>query len=354
MKVLTVRNYKSLLKKYLIIIKMRDYKEVVARAPVRICDIGGWTDTWYYPEGAVFNFCIDLYSYVRILESGKNSIRIFAENLGKTVMIDRFEDIEYNGELDLIKAAIKRLEIEGGLDIYVKAEAPPGCGTGTSASIAVTLVSALATYKGLQLNPKEISTLAHKLETEELGLESGVQDQYAAAFGGINFMEVKYPNVKLTNIKLRERRIFELESQFILVYLSSRSSSEMHTAVIKNYKRGDPNTLNSFDIMKECAYNMKNAIYSDIIDVGKVMNRNWEAQKKLHPLMVNTVISKAEEIAKNNGAIGFKCNGAGGGGTVIILAERGQELQIRTKLLEKGYHIIPFKLCFNGVSNFAF
>ena len=328
-------------------------KEILTRAPVRICDIGGWTDTWYYPEGAVFNFCIDLYSYVRIIENGKNKIRIIAENLGKSVEIFNFKEIEYNGKLDLLKAAIKRLEIECGLDIYVRADAPPGCGTGTSASIAVSIISALETYNGSQLNTKEIAVLAHKLETEELGLESGVQDQYAASFGGINFMEINYPNVKMTKITLQEKRIFELESQFILVYLNSRSSSQMHKAVIENYKKDDVDTLNSFDIMKECAYVMKNAINSDIIDIGRVMNRNWEAQKKLHPLMVNPFINEVEKISKSNGAIGFKCNGAGGGGTVIILAGRGNELQIKKKLLEKGYNILPFKLCFSGVSSFT-
>ncbi len=340
--------------KILKIIDMSVFKEILARAPVRICDIGGWTDTWFYPEGAIFNFCIDLYSYIRIIENGKSIIRIFAENLGKTVKILNFKEIKYNGKLDLLKAAVKRMEIEDGLDIYVRADAPPGCGTGTSASISVALISALATYRGLHLNQNEIAILAHKLEIEELRLESGVQDQYAASFGGINFMEINYPNVKITKITIDEKRIFELESQFILVYLSSRSSSEMHNAVIENYKKRDVDTLNSFDIMKECAYDMKNAINSDIVDIGKVMNRNWEAQKKLHPLMVNPVINKAEKISKSNGAIGFKCNGAGGGGTAIILAGRGHELQIRKELVEKGYNIIPFKLCFRGVSNYSF
>jgi len=328
--------------------------EVLTRAPVRICDIGGWTDTWFYPEGAVFNFCIDLYSYVRVIENGKDLIRIYAENLGKTVEVYNFKGFEYNGKLDLLKAAVNRIEVEKGLDIYVRADAPPGCGTGTSASIAVALISALATYKGIHMDQNQIARLAHKLEIEELGLESGVQDQYAASYGGVNFMEINYPNVEILKININEKRIFELESQFILLYLSSRSSSEMHNAVIENYKKKDVDTLDSFDIMKECAYNMKNAINSDIVNIGDVMNRNWEAQKKLHPLMVNPIIDKAEKIAKSNGAIGFKCNGAGGGGTATILAGRGHEHQIRTKLVENGYRIIPFKLCFKGVSSFVF
>ena len=329
-------------------------KEILARAPVRICDIGGWTDTWFYPEGAIFNFCVDLYSYVRIIKNEQKSIRIFAENLGKSVEVLNFKEIKYDGKLDLLKAAVKRMEIEDGISIHVRADAPPGCGTGTSASVAVALISALATYKGSSLNQNEIAILAHKLEIEELGLESGVQDQYAASFGGINFMEINYPSVKITKITINEKKVFELESQFILVYLSSRNSSEMHNAVIENYKKGDADTLKSFDIMKECAYDMKNAINADIVDIGNVMNRNWEAQKKLHSLMVNPIINKAEKISKRNGAIGFKCNGAGGGGTAIILAGRGHEHQLRKELVENGYNIIPFKLCFRGVSSYTF
>jgi D-glycero-alpha-D-manno-heptose-7-phosphate kinase len=333
---------------------MSSIREVVARAPVRICDIGGWTDTWYYPKGAVFNFCVDLYSYVRVIKNELSKIRIFARDLGKSAEILNYRKIEYNGNLDLLKAAVKRLKIEDGLDIYVRADAPPSCGTGTSASVAVTLISALATYKGLHYNQREIAVLAHKLETEELGLESGVQDQYAASFGGINFMEVNYPNVNISNIKINEKKIFELENQFILVYLSSRSSSEMHNAVIENYKKKDRDTLKSFNIMKDCAYSMKSAINSDIAHIGELMNRTWEANKKLHPLMVNPIINKAEKIAKNEGAIGFKCNGAGGGGSATILAGRGQEYQIKKNLIANGYKIIPFKLCFKGVSSFVF
>jgi len=325
---------------------------VLTRAPTRICDIGGWTDTWFYPKGAIFNFCVDLYSYVRLVENSSKTIKIFAENLKQNVKILNFKKIEYNGVLDLLKAAIKRMNIENGLDIFVKADAPPGCGTGTSASVAVALISALATYKRLNMERNNIAALAHKLETEELGLESGVQDQYAAAYGGINFMEIDYPNVKLLKIEINENRILELEKQFILVYFGSRSSSKMHTAVIKNYKNRDKATINSFEIMKQCAYEMKASINSDIEILGEIINRNWEAQKSLHPLMINPIISKAEKIAKSNGAIGFKCNGAGGGGSATILAECGHENQIKKKLIENGYTILPCKLSFSGVRSY--
>jgi len=324
-------------------------KIILSTAPVRICDIGGWTDTWFYPKGAVFSFCVDLYSKVKLTENGLNKIRIFAENFEQSTEIINFKAVEYDGNLDLLKAAVKRMNIEKGLDINVSADAPPGCGTGTSASIAVALISALSKYNQVDLTNYEIAQLAHKLETEELNLESGVQDQFAASYGGINFMEIDYPDVNISRVKVNDKRIRELESQLILVFLSSRSSNEMHRAVIKNYKKKDQNTINSFEIMKNCAWEMKRAIKSDLTTIGEIMNKNWDAQKRLHPLMVNASITNAEKISKNNGALGFKCNGAGGGGSATILAEIGHENQIKEKLIEKGYTILPFKLCFKGV-----
>jgi D-glycero-alpha-D-manno-heptose-7-phosphate kinase len=335
-------------------------KVILSRACARILDIGGFTDTWFYPKGAVFSFCVDLYSYTRIVENGMNKIRIFAENLEQNTEISNLKKIEYDGNLDLLKAAVKRMNIKKGLDIFVRADAPPGCGfvradappgcgIGTSASVAVSLISALAKYNEMYLDQYEIAQLAHKLETEELNLESGVQDQFAAAYGGINFMEIDYPDVKISSVKINDRRIRELESQFLLLFLSSRSSNEMHRAVIENYKKKDPNTINSFEIMKNCAWEMKRAIKSDLTTIGEIMNKNWDAQKRLHPLMVNASITNAEKISKDNGALGFKCNGAGGGGSATILAEIGHENRIKEKLIEKGFVILPCKLCFKGV-----
>ncbi|MHA1985685.1 MAG: GHMP family kinase ATP-binding protein [Promethearchaeota archaeon] len=323
---------------------------IFSRAPVRICDIGGWTDTWYCPNGAVFNICVDLYSYVRIVPSITKSITIVAENLNLQTEINNLEKIEYDGNLDLLKSAVKRLGIRKGAKIFVRSEAPPGSGTGTSASVAVALITALAKFSDIKLKPEEVASLAHKLEVEELKLESGVQDQYAAAFGGINFMDISYPSVEVSPLPLSNEKICELESQLILVFLSSRSSSEMHKAVIENYKKSDKETLQSFEIIKNCARDMKKAIYSkDLTYMGDLMNKNWKAQKSLHSLMTNATIERAEHISISNGAIGFKLNGAGGGGSATILAAIGHEYTLKRKLIEGGYQILPAKLDFKGV-----
>ncbi len=323
---------------------------IFSRAPVRICDIGGWTDTWFYPEGAVFNICIDLFSHVKIVPNNVNKIRIISENLNLQTEIQDISKIEYNGNLDLLKAAVKRMDIESGINIYIKADVPPGCGTGTSASVSVALLAALARFSCKRLVPSEIAKLAHELEINELKLESGVQDQYAAAFGGINFMEIDYPSVKILQIKLNDNQISQLEKQIILIYLGSRSSNEMHKGVIQNYQNKDDSTIKSLEIIKNCAYEMTTAIKSINLDLmGKIMNKNWEAQKNLHPSMVNPLIKKAEYIAKKYGAIGFKLNGAGGGGSATILANLGMIYRLKRKFIEEGFQILSFNLDFMGV-----
>ncbi|MFX1350386.1 MAG: hypothetical protein ACFE92_17075, partial [Promethearchaeota archaeon] len=325
---------------------MKKLNEIIySKAPVRICDLGGWTDTWFYPKGAVFSISIDLCSYVRVFPNLSKKINIFSENLNLHTEIQDFHEIIYDGNLDLLKAAVKIMGIKKGMDIYAKAEAPPGCGTGTSASVAVALIAALTNLSHKKLKQGEIAKLAHKLEIDELKLESGVQDQYAAAYGGINFMEIEYPSVKISPLEISNERLTELENQLVLVYLSSRSSNLMHKAVIDNYKQGDKSTLKSLEIIKNCAYEMREAINSENLDlIGGVMNKNWDAQKNLHPLMVNPIIKKVERIAKRFGAIGFKLNGAGGGGSATILAALGAQDKLKTKLKKLGFQILPIKL----------
>lgn len=328
-------------------------KTVFSRASVRICDIGGWTDTWFYPNGAVFNFCVDLYNYVMIKEHPTNQIRIHSENLNLTAQMKSFEDIKYNGELDLLKAVIKRMKIKDGIDINVRSEVPPGCGTGTSASVCVALIAALFTYLEKPFKPLEVAKMAHAIEIDELKMQSGIQDQYAAALGGLNFMEIIYPSAKVNNVKISKAKQLELENSLILLLFGSRSSNQMHKAVIENYMKGDLKIKASLDILKNCAYKMRDAIDKDLIDIGNVMNQNWDAQKNLHPLMVNERIMKAEKIAKKYDAFGFKCNGAGGGGSATILANSDHIFSLKNELLKEGYKILPCKLCFDEVFSYV-
>nr|MDO8088248.1 hypothetical protein [Candidatus Sigynarchaeum springense] len=324
---------------------------IFARAPVRICDVGGWTDTWFCKAGAVFNFCIDLYSYVRVYpQAGSPVIDIISENLDISTEIQDFRKIEYNGTLDILKSAIKRLGIKQGLKIYARSDAPPGCGTGTSASIEVAMIGALSALNGHHYVNHEIAELAHKLETEELHLQSGVQDQYAAAFGGFNYMEIEYPKVRISQIAAKPELAWQLEQQMILVYLGSRSSSDMHLKVIENYERGEKQTVDAFDTLQACPKDMVQAVHRcDIERIGTIMSKNWAAQKALHQKITTSQIATLEQIAKVHGALGFKVNGAGGGGSAVILSATGKEYGLKKDILAAGFQILPFKFNFTGL-----
>ncbi|MEJ2252465.1 MAG: hypothetical protein P8Y70_18080 [Candidatus Lokiarchaeota archaeon] len=292
---------------------------LTSRAPVRILDLGGWTDTWFCKSGAVLNFAIDRYSYVKLIPNYKNKIRIKSENLNIRTEMKDFRNIKYNGNLDLLKAAIKKLQVREGLDITVKTEVHPGSGTGTSASVAVALIHALSVHLDKPLNTYQTAKLAHKLETEELHLESGVQDQFAAAYGGINFMKVDYPEVTLTSLELKDSIIEKINNCILLVYLNPHSSSDIHKYVLKNFIEKDKNTLEAFEILRMCPYKMKEALlHGKIEKIPEIMNLNWNAQKNLHPLVTNNQIKLLEKIVFTHGGLGFKCNGAGGGGSATI------------------------------------
>ena len=325
-------------------------KIIFARAPVRICDVGGWTDTWFCKGGSVFNFCIDLYSYVRIYPQEAFNIEIISENLDLATEIQEYRKIEYDGTLDLLKSAVKRMHIDQGLRIYARSDAPPGCGTGTSASIAVAMIGALMVLKGKYHVRHEIAELAHVLETEELGLQSGVQDQYASVYGGFNYMDIEYPNVKISRIDVKDEMAWQLEQQMILVYLGSRSSSIMHEAVIANYTNQDEKTLDAFDTLKAAARDIVRATHNgDVERFGAIMGENWAAQKLLHPSITTPAIDTLERIARNHGALGFKVNGAGGGGSAVILSETGREYGLKKAVLQEGYQILPFKINHSGL-----
>ena len=167
----------------------------------------------------------------------------------------------------------------------------------------------------------------------------------------INFIDVDYPSVNIESIQIKESRILELENQLILIYIGSRSSSEMHKAVIENFRKGDPKTIKSLNIMKNCAKKMKCMINSDITAIGQVMNENWKAQKDLHPLMTTPLIKKAESISFKNNALGFKCNGAGGGGSITILSPIEEVYDLQKKFLKYNFTILPCKFCFENVKS---
>src|SRR5262249_47276248 len=189
------------------------------------------------------------------------------------------------------------------------------------------------------LLPHELARQSQLLEVEDLKLECGVQDQFAAAYGGTNFMEVEYPGARVFPLPLNAATRCELEDRFVLVYTGkSHFSSAMHQKVIAeaDRHRGD------FDQLAQAAVAGKEALLSgDIDSFAAAMNQNWQAQKNLHPDITTPEIESLHRAAFQTGAIGFKANGAGGGGAVPLLGKRNHNTRVRPAAADLGMQVLP-------------
>ena len=295
-------------------------------APIRICDNGGWTDTWFAKSGKIFN--IGVYPYVEVQvevfknEAPKQEIVVFAENYGQ-----RFAATDAQSGWDqhpLLQAAIARMKVPAdvALKVTIFSEAPSGASTGTSAAVAVALVGALDRLTQGHLTAHKVAYTAQAIETEMLKLQCGIQDQLCSAYGGINYIEMfDYPRATVSQIQIPNATWWELERRLVLIYFGkSHSSSTVHEKVIRELEGSGPECRKLQDL-RATAEKSRDAVHaSDFVALGKAMTENTEAQERLHPDLVSRDARQVIEVAKAHGALGWKVNGAGGdGGSLTIL-----------------------------------
>ena len=296
-------------------------------APIRICDNGGWTDTWFAKYGAVFN--IGVYPYaevqiaVRFADSQSDRIIINAENYGERYIVNPEKRWDKH---PLLEAAIAYMRVPDDLafEVTIFSEAPGGASTGTSAAVTVALIGALDALTPGRLTPHEVAGAAHRVETELLHQQSGIQDQLCSAFGGINYIEMfEYPRAAVSPIHTPDAVWWELERRLALIYLGkSHHSSEVHEMVIRSLEDAGPDCKQLNDL-RGPASQSRDALYAgDFAALGAAMIRNTEAQGRLHPALISPEAAQVIEIAKAHGAVGWKVNGAGGeGGSVTLLCD---------------------------------
>lgn len=330
---------------------------VRATAPVRICDIGGWTDTGFARVGAVVNLAVDLTVHVLVsdgerVEGAAPNVRIDAVGSGTQIGTEDACRAEHEGTLDLLRAAMARMYVQRDLQVTIWSDAPPGSGMGTSSATAVALLAALGKITGRDLPPRRLAELAHTLEVEDLGIECGVQDQYAAAFGGIHFMDVEYPRVRLSPLSLSRHFVDELDERLLVVHTGeSRLSHNVHMQVMRELDRHPEVIQGALTELRCCAYRMREALLAeDLTALASVINANWKAQKRLWEGVTTRRIERVIATAQQAGAAAAKANGAGGGGTVTLLCRAGTELRVRQAVARvEGASVLPCHLCFDGV-----
>lgn len=284
---------------------------IEAAAPVRLCDLGGWTDTWFGGPGRVLNIAVEPGVRVRI-DTNKRA----------------------HPDHPLIEAALAAYPVDG--EVTITSGVPAGSGAGTSAAVAVALIGALTAARRESLTALQVARAAHRLEVEALGRESGVQDQIAAVMGGINFIKVdnytdrhRYPDIEVQTL----RPWAQLDDHLSLVLLGkAHDSSSVHEQVIAG-----PNGQ-ALDRLRVAAADGCRAVTDqDLEAFGRAMQDNNDAQRELHPDLIGVDASQLIALARDRGALGWKVNGAGGdGGSLTLLEETRQDYY--------PYRVIPVRV----------
>ncbi len=294
-----------------------------ARAPLRIDFAGGWSDVPAFADvegGCVASAAIDLFAHVEVL-LGAGRIRLHAVDFEEHVTVPTSRDIHYDGTLDLHKAALNMLPVTGGVEILTRSDAPGGSGLGASGALDVALLAVLARARNEQYEPEELAELGFHLETRELGLLGGRQDQYAAALGGWNRMDFGVDAVSVQPIAADADVMQDLARHTVLVYTGhSHFSSVTHEAVWSAYHSGDVTISTALRQIRALATAAADALRAaDWQQLARVVDDNWVQQQRLDWSIATERTQAIERAVRDAGAWGLKATGAGAGGCLLVI-----------------------------------
>ena len=317
-----------------------------AVAPIRICDIGGWTDTWFAGHGAIFNIGVAPFVEVQIAvyprAARADQITLHAENYSERYVV--LPDAPENIRHPLLEATIAAMRPPDdlALEITIHSAMPAGASTGTSAAVCVALIGALDALTPGRMTTHEVAYRAHRVETERLRLQSGIQDQLCAAYGALNFIEMfKYPHASVSPILVPDAVWWDLERRLVLVFLGrTHNSSAVHEQVIAGLEQAGGGAP-QLEALRRAAVRACDALYAgDFRALGQAMIDNTAAQHALHPALISAEARELIALAQAHDVIGWKVNGAGGeGGSVTLLC--GSSASARRRLLRTIVEINP-------------
>jgi D-glycero-alpha-D-manno-heptose-7-phosphate kinase len=326
-----------------------------SKAPLRLGLAGGGSDVAPYCDlygGAVLNASINLSSYCTIEPSDDGTVTFVATDREEIFSAASAPYYPYDGLLDLHKGVYNRIvrDFNDGeplsLKISTHSDAPAGSGLGSSSTMVVAILTAFSELLHLPLGEYDVAHLAFEIERMDIGLRGGAQDQYAATFGGVNFMEFHEHNrVTVNPLRIKKWILSELEAATVLYYTGvSRSSDMIIAQQIESFKSGQGKSVEAVHQLKQDASAMKDALLrGNIRRFGEILGRSWEAKRNLADMISNPQIEEVMDIARQAGAWAGKVSGAGGGGFIMFIVDPLERVQLVRALNQLDGDVVPFQ-----------
>jgi len=332
-----------------------------AKAPLRLGFGGGGTDVPPFVNeegGYVLNVTINKYVYVTLVLNDTKKIGLHSHDFEQSIYYDSNYSLPYDGKLDLVKAVINRMrqydskDILSGCEFYIRSDAPPGTGLGTSSTAVVAVIGACLEALCMRLTEYEIANLAWEIERVDMRLAGGKQDQYAAVMGGINFMEFqKNGGVIVNTLRVSKSAINELQHNILLCYTGIRHNS---SDVIQEQIIMTKNRISNLNHLKNIAIAMKEDLLTgDITNFGNLLSLDWDNKRQLSSKVSNKEIDALADLAYDAGAEGLKLTGAGGGGVLIVYCDWKLKPDIADVMRENGCQIIDFTITKTGLETWS-
>lgn len=328
---------------------------LIVRSPVRISFGGGGTDLpAYYQEhgGAVLSSAINKYFYTILKKRTDGKIQVISSDLRVT---ETWQDISRmhlkHSELEIPLAAIKELGCDISVDLFLASEIVAGTGLGSSASVCVGVLKTLATYLDLPFSKYELADQAFHIARNVLNKPVGKQDEYAAAFGGFNFITFNPDGTTLVEpLALRSDLLREFQGNLMLFFTgASHNSWKLLKEQENSTKNGKGAAIDALHEIRLLADRMRDVLLrGDFRSFGTMLHEGWQAKKRISSQISTSVIDQAYEAAIENGALGGKIAGAGGGGFLLLFCEEEHRDDVRQALAELGIREMGFELDFDG------
>ena len=327
-----------------------------AKAPLRLSFAGGGTDVRPFVEnegGCVLSATISRFSWGTLSPREDEQIHLESADLGALLCFDTRSNLVFDGKMDLAKAAIRTLSGQDsrGFDLFLKTDAPPGSGLGSSSSLVVNLIGLLREFKSLPLSEYEMAELAYRIERQDLGIPGGMQDQYATVFGGFNFIEFHADHVIVNPLRISRDAANELEHNLLLCYTGKpRGNDGIIEDQVGRYAGHDEAALEGLRKQKSLAVEMKNLLLQRRLDdFGALLDTAWQFKKKMSPKISNAHIDGMYEEARRHGALGGKITGAGGGGYLLLYCDYEKKHKVAEAVARAGGVPTEFAFEFNGM-----